>query len=301
MPGLFTAILSVFCYSFAYVLLHKGQVETEAEDNGLFPVLLVGSITLGIAALVFIVVKYHGFGFVGSLTKEQWQGYGLASLSGLIGTLAGRLVVYAAIRRIGATRGIVVESAEAIVTTVLAVVLLGEVFRTNDFVGVALLAGGISLLVTERTFLKERFLLNQGIVLGLLGAVLQGGGHFLRKVGMSASIVPVIAAALDLMLALLVYVCILWYLGRLRKYFRHYIHNWNPYLVTAGIMSATGVLLFFAAVRAMPVSEAAMIVGVQPILVTVLSKLFFRRLEPITWMTGIYSLLVALGIIMLQT
>src|SRR6056297_2159215 len=132
MSGLVTAVLSVFCYSLAYVLLHKGQVETETEDNGLFPVLVVGSLTLGIAAAVFIGFKYHGLGFVTTLTKRQWTGYGLSALSGLIGTLAGRLVVYAAIRRIGATRGIVVESAESVVTTALAVVLLGEAFRVND-------------------------------------------------------------------------------------------------------------------------------------------------------------------------
>ena len=113
MSGLLTAILSVVFYSFSYVFLHKGQVESDIEDNGLLAVLAIGFVTLGIGAEFLS----HGSRVLFQVHKRQEiVGYGFAALSGVIGTLFGRLTVYASIKRLGATRGIVVGSAESLVT-----------------------------------------------------------------------------------------------------------------------------------------------------------------------------------------
>lgn len=297
MSGSLTAILSVVFYSFSYVLLHKGQVESDIEDNGLLAVLAIGFVSLGIGAEFLS----HGSKVLFHLnTRDQIVGYGYAALSGVIGTLFGRLTVYAAIKRLGATRGIVVGSAESLVTLILAVLILRESFHVNDAIGLIMLILGISLLILERMVVQDRSIVQQGVILGLVGALLQGSGHFVRKLGSTSAVVPIIAAALDLAVALGFYIILLAGLGRLRRYFEQYLKSFNGYLVAAGLCSAAGVLLFFVSVQSVPVWKVAMVIGIQPMLVTVISKLLFRDLEKITVMTGIYTLMVTIGIVFLQ-
>ncbi len=299
MSGVFAAILSVICYSFSYVFLHKGQVKSDIEDNGLLAVLVIGFVTLGVGA-EFVIQSHGSKVFSGFATKDQLIGYGFAALSGIIGTLFGRLSVYAAIHRLGATRGIVVGSLETLVTLVLAVLILRETFHVTDVMGLLLLICGICLLILERLVVQDRSTVKQGVIFGLVGALLQGSGHFVRKLGTTPLIVPTIAAAIDLLAALLFYVILLALSGRLRKYLAQYIKALNPYIIAAGFCSAAGVLLFFVSVRTVPVWEVAMILGIEPIAVTIISKLLFRDLEKISLMTGIYTIVVTIGIILLQ-
>ncbi|MBX5437685.1 MAG: EamA family transporter, partial [Alicyclobacillaceae bacterium] len=232
--------------------------------------------------------------------SKGWTSYGFAALSGVIGTLFGRMAVYAAIRRLGATRGIVLESAEILVTLVLAATLLHETLRPSDAAGVALLAAGITALIWERRMLHERHLWDNGVAFGVAGAILQGTGHFVRKWGMVQTTLPVVSAAVDLWAALLVYVVLLVSTGRLRTCTRAVFSQPNPYLLAAGITSAAGVLLFFHAVQAVPVSVVAVTLGFEPLLVAAVSKLLFRDLEHITWLTWVYSAVVAAGIGIVQ-
>ncbi|MCL6548646.1 MAG: DMT family transporter [Alicyclobacillus sp.] len=309
MSGTFAALMMVFCYALSYVFLHKGHVESEAEDNGLFPVLCIGALVLGAGAVCLGVVRNPGVlrsgPDAGALLATwvhtgAWHPYAYAALSGVLGTLFGRMAVYAAIRRLGATRGIVLESGEILVTLALAMAILRESLRPSDVGGVVLLAAGIGCLVLERKMLKERSLLDTGVYLGAIGAVLQGMGHFVRKLGMTPSAVPVFAAAIDVWAALLVYVLLLLWSGRLREHVRRYAHRPNPFLVAAGVVSAAGVLLFFSALQRIPVSIVAVMLGFEPLLVAIFSKLFFRDLERLTWLTWLYSGMVALGIGLVQ-
>lgn len=297
MSGSLIAILSVIFYSFSYVLLHKGQVDSDIQDNGLLAVLTIGFVTLGTGAEFFS----HGSKVLFHLhTWDQTVGYGFAVISGVIGTLFGRLTVYAAIKRLGATRGIVVGSAESLVTLALAVLILRESFHVNDAIGLLFLTVGISLLILERMVVQERSNLQQGVILGLTGALLQGTGHFVRKLGSTSAVVPIIAAALDLAVALGLYVILLACLGRLRRYLKQYLKSINGYLIAAGFCSAVGVLLFFVAVQTVPVWKVALIIGTEPLFVTVISKALFRNLERLTLMTAVYTLFVTAGIMFLQ-
>lgn len=299
MPGIFVATLSVLCYSFSYVFLHKGQVDSNIEDNGLLGVLFFGFVGLGVGAA--FILQPHGYNILSQFTsRDQLVGYGFAALSGIIGTLFGRLTVYAAIKRLGAARGIVVGSSEILVTLVLAVLILHEKLHVTDTAGVGLLVLGIGLLILERLVVQDRSTVKQGVLFGIVGALLQGSGHFVRKLGMTSSIIPVIAATLDLLVALTLYLILLLVLGRLRRYLEHYRKALNVYIIAAGFCSAAGVLLFFVAVQTAPVWKVAMIIGMQPMLVTVISTLLFRDLERITWMTGVYTFLVTIGIAVLQ-
>jgi uncharacterized membrane protein len=298
MSGTIVAFLSASCYSLSYVLLHKGHAKSETSDNGLFPVLFIGCIVLGIGALYKFLLDPHTTGLWS--TTEQEIGYAYSALSGLIGVFLGRMSIYAAIRRLGATRGIVIESLDTVVTLFLAITFLGESLDSNDILGIIALVSGITLLLLERTLFKQRAIVNPGVILGITGAVLQGFGHFFRKLGMMSAVVPIYAATLDIWVAFIGYVIFLKCIGRLRYYIHHYVRIPNLYIVAAGVTSAAGILLFYSALGTAPLSAIVVITGFEPILVALFSKLLFPDLEHMTWMTAIYTVLVAAGIVLLQ-
>ena len=46
MSGTVLALLAAVCFSLSYVLLRRGQVDLEVDDDGLFPNLCLGAIVL---------------------------------------------------------------------------------------------------------------------------------------------------------------------------------------------------------------------------------------------------------------
>lgn len=298
MPGIATALLSAICYSLSYVFLHKGHTETEYKDNGLFPVLLIGTVTIGLAAIAKLLFTPNFEWSV--MDRNQVMGYLICAVSGLVGTLFGRLCLYAAIRRLGATRGVVIKTLETIVTLILAMQFLQEKLLPKDIVGCFLLGLGLSLLIYEQSRSMHRSVLHFGVLLGLTAVVFQGSGHFMRKLGMMHSINPVLGAAVDISLAFFGYLVLLRGTGSLHECVRFYFRNPNPYIWVSGFLSALGVLLFFISVVSAPLSIVAVIVGLEPIMVAVFSSLFLQGTEKLTWLTGVYACVTALGVVLLK-
>ena len=298
MPGEATALIAAFCYSMSYVLLRKGQTSTSLPDHGLFPVLFISTLTLGVS----LVGSYTVGATMSPFQSSAWMEATIFSaLSGLIGTWLGRMALYAAIDYLGATRGVVIKSAAPVVTLIIAVLLLRERLDDLDTTGMFFLLVGIALILVDRQWRQERGLLDwlrRGVVFGVLAALLQGVGHAMRKLGTIHPISAIVSATIDVGTAFLLYTLWLAVRGDLRQTVHTYVQSFHPFVVTAGFLSAAGVLLFFTAVRDAPVSTVSVIIGTEPALVTVLSALLLRRVERLTWITVLASTLVVVGIIL---
>lgn len=297
MSGELTAFLSAICYSLSYVFLRKGQVERETPDNGLFLVLAVSSAVLVFASLIHMAMGPHR----APLPNFHAPATLYFVAGGITSTFLGRLALYAAIDRLGATRGVVIKTLEPLVTLGIALFMLGEKMRGTDKVSILLLLSGLVLLSLEPYLFPKRLIRSvfvQGVLVGLGAAILQGIGHTIRKVGMSAvPLNPLYAAAIDVVAAFLVYTLVLAAIGRLPRFIRQ-LSTSSWYLYVAGILSATGVLLFFDAVSKIPVFTAAFIAGSQPLFVALLSAALLSSVETLNWAVFIASWLVAAGIIM---
>lgn len=299
MPGEVTALFAAICYSLSYVLLHKGQSEIKTRDNGLLPVLAISGVTLGLA----LVGKWMLGGERFQLSPGWPTSVAFCAAAGVFSTFVGRMALYAAIARLGSTRGVVIKSLAPMVTIVLAVTFLGEVPQEDEVVGAMLLLASICLLIMERMWIDERSFIrsaaNYGIVLGLGAALFQGSGHVLRKLGMNPPIDPILAATLDIFFALLAYAAWNFVTGDLRSHVVYYVQSRNKYIWAAGFLSGAAVLLFFTAIASTPLTTVTVIVGMEPVFVTIISLLFFRGLERFTWITFVYTLLVVVGAITL--
>lgn len=298
-PGVLSAFIATLCYASSYICIRKGQTDSDPGDHGLFPVLIIGGGTLTIA--LFVKVLKDATPLIMGTNKELAILFCI--LAGVIGTCFGRMALYTAIARLGATRGVIIDMLSAMVTLAIAIAFMGEKFRWFSIYGIFAIVLGISLLVIERASFSSRYvkrIYRNGVLMGLLAAMLQGVGHVFRKPSAVSPISPTFAATLDIVAALLLYIIVLWVTGRLKRYAYHYATHVNLYFLAAGCLSAAAVLLFFTASAVIPVSRVSMIISTQPVIIALLSRLILSNVERVTWFTFTSSILVTLGVIIIS-
>lgn len=297
MPGEATALIAAGCYALSYVFLRKGQSESALPDHGLLPILMLGVLTLGTSCVILSLTHSISFNLNGI-----WGPVALYSaLSGVVGTWLGRMALYGAIDYIGATRGVVIKSLASLVTLVIAYVILGERLDILDTAGMVCLFTGVGLVLIDRSWVRQRGLgdwLRRGMTLGILAALLQGIGHAMRKLATLHPWSPLLSSMIDISTAFTAYLLWLSATGRLQRVVRFYASSYNPSVMAAGFLSAAGIVLFFTAVGTAPVSTVSVIIGTEPVLVAFLSVFMLRRLERLTVLTVLASLLVAAGVIL---
>ncbi|QSO50240.1 DMT family transporter [Alicyclobacillus curvatus] len=299
MPGEVTALLAAMCYAISNLLVRKGQKDTHPSDNGLFPILVI----TGFILLAYLIVDHVRDPAPIVVNHILLRGVLFSALSGLVATLLGRLALYRAISKIGATRGSIVAAISPLVTLVIAVTMLQERLNIRDVSGMVMLLSGVMLLLMERKLFPMRLwpglFVQNGIWIALWATLFQGVGYAFRKVGMQGRMDPAFAGSVDTFTALMVYIVILAFLGKLKSYLRYYVSHLNIYLISAGFMMAAAVFLFFEAVSEVPVSTVSVIMGSQPVIVALLAGIFMNRLERLTWVTGVSAGLVSVGVILL--
>jgi len=135
------------------------------------------------------------------LTLSQWLW--LAG-SGIVGISIGDSAYFSAIKRIGPSQTLLVESLAPPLTGVLALVFLHEAIGFWAWTGIFLTMSGILWVVTEHQPQKPRISL-PGLAFATLAALCQAGGMVMsRQVMVSSEITPLWAALIRLAAASLV-------------------------------------------------------------------------------------------------
>jgi drug/metabolite transporter (DMT)-like permease len=289
-----TALISVIAFGLSYIFVNKAQTEGKTSDNGLLPVLVVSTVVLILAFLVDLLrspVKFH--------IGPEWRMPILyCVLAGVSWNFISRMTLLASIYHIGATRGIVIKSAAPMMTVAMAVVFFGERLDIGDIFGLILMFLSVALLVIERTKVNQRSWLPkyvvQGILLGLISALFQSIGHVLRKIG-AGVVPPLLGATLDMTVATLAYILYLVWTKRLMYHARFYLRHPSHYVLTASFLSAVGVLTSFVSIASSSISTVAMILGMQPVIMPLLSSICFPGLEKFTWICYLATALAVCG------
>ena len=119
----------------------------------------------------------------------QWFYMGL---SGVIGLALGDFGYFGALVLIGPRRGVLLMSLAPIFSAVTAYLVLGEVLRAWDLIGMALALSGVALVILEepideREISPRRGHKFYGVLCGLAGSLGQGIGLVVSKYGMIAA------------------------------------------------------------------------------------------------------------------
>jgi len=279
-----------------------------ALDNGVFMSTSISTVIF----LVVIVVLYSGR----LLPPLTVMGFFLFALAGLFTSFTGRSFNYAAIRTLGPSRATSIRASSPLITICLAFTFLSERFTPLQFVGAALVIGGVSFLSREvigRTDLEvqnklipvssdprdrpKRSLMG---ILYALGSVLSfGTGHFLRKLALKEVPSPYWGLAVGTTAAWLALVAHTALRGRLKETCRN---NFNfPHLpwfyVIAGVLASSGQLFFYLAIYWTEVSIAMVLASSEPLATLLISRLLLGKEEPMNRRVVFCSATVFLGVI----
>ncbi len=321
--GTLLALASAVSYSLMYILIRTG-VRAGDPDGGGFVTTLVNVVLLGAATLVVTV-------WAGPPTLEVAGLAGFAA-AGFFGTFVGRILLFAAVHRVGPVRAASIANMAPIVTVGIAVVVIGESLSPAAVAAVGLLGAGLVMLIHEaqRTdhqsqphgspdpllWAVEAGAHDEGDVLGRVGeklerlrrvvtapamaglalaggaAVAFGLSRSSRKFGLDVMPDPLFGAMTGALVALALTVLLEATRGRVRLVLCSTIRDPRPRVWAAGVMSTVGLLTFFFALTFAPLAHVAVIAASETVVTLVLGVILLGAAERLSRRVAIPALLV---------
>ncbi|MEM9691743.1 MAG: DMT family transporter [Myxococcota bacterium] len=169
--GELCAVLAAATWSFS-VILFKRSEDVGAQGMNLFKNVLA-------AVLLLVTVPVLGVELLPARSPTDWI---RIAISGVLGIALADSLIFAALRRLGAARLAVVDTAYAPVMVVLSVVVLDERMTPAFLVGATLVVGGLLATQVERPrSVGPPASSMVGVAFGLIGIVTMGVGVIVVK------------------------------------------------------------------------------------------------------------------------
>lgn len=272
------ALVAACCSAGATILIRQG-LRRYGPYTGFWINLFVGTAALWVAVLLS-----------GGPGRVSRSGVAFFVLSGLIGTVAGRLLRFISIETVGASITAALINLSPLVSTALAIVLLGEHVTAPVVIGTLVIVIGTTLLSAGGRSLGVRPVT---LALPLLSAACFGIVAVIRKIGL-ADTDAVTGSAVNTTTALIAFTAFLVASGqggaiacRGRSL---------AYFIAAGVTENLGVFLTIVALGLGTVSVVGPLTAVSPIFVLVLSFVFLRGIEALNARVVVGTVLIVLGV-----
>jgi DME family drug/metabolite transporter len=224
--------------------------------------------------------------------SEPMRLHGIAFfvLAGLVGTVAGRLLRFVAIEKVGASVTAALTNLYPFVSAGLAILLLEEAVTLAIVAGTAVIVAGTTLLSTSGRIVGFRPV---HLWLPVLSATCFGVVSILRKLGLGGA-GPVVGFAVNVTAALVVFTAFMAVAGHLR----HMSCDGRSlaYFAVAGVAENAGVFMVVLALKFGAVSVVAPLAGSSPLFVLPLSFVFLRGVERLSARVVAGTLLIVLGV-----
>jgi drug/metabolite transporter, DME family len=275
------ALSSALLSAAATVLIRQG-LRGYGPMTGVWLNMLVGTVGLWAAVLV-----------TGGIGRPTPQAVGLFVLAGLIGTVAGRVLRFIAIEAVGASITGAFANVTPLVSSALAILLLGEAVTIPVVLGTLVIVAGATLLSFGGRSLGVRPV---QLWLPILSATCFGIVAILRKIALGG-MAPVPGTAVNVTTALVVFTGYLLASGQAGA-----MACRGPslaYFVAAGVTENAGVFLVVLALSLGTVSVVAPLTNVTPLFVIAFSLLFLRGIESLNARVIGGSALIVVGAVMI--
>jgi drug/metabolite transporter, DME family len=282
-PGIVAVLaLSSALMSAAATILIRQGLRGHHPYTGVWINMLVGAVCLWIGVLL-----------TGGVGRPTPTALALFMLAGLIGTVAGRLLRFFAIEAVGASITGAFMNVTPLVSSGLAILLLGERVTVPVIAGTLVIVAGATLLSAGGRSLGVRPV---QLWLPILSAACFGIVAILRKIALSG-MAPVPGTAVNVTTALVVFTGFLLASGQGRAMVCR-----GPslvYFLAAGVTENLGVFLVVLALSIGTVSVVAPLTNVTPLFVIVFSLVFLRGLETLNARVIGGSALIVAGAILI--
>ena len=272
------ALASAVVSASATILIRRG-LRHDGPYAAVWMNLAVGTV------LVWLAVVLSG-----GLGQPSLRGVGFFALAGLIGTVGGRIFRFIGIELVGAAIAAALMNLSPLVSSGLAILILGERVTLPILVGTLVIVGGTTLLSSGG---RSRGVRPRQLVVPLLSAVCFGVVAVLRKIGL-ADMGPIAGFAVNVSAALLGFTAFL--LASRQPGVMVCRRQSLLYFVAAGVAENLSVLLVIVALSLGSVSVVAPLASVSPIFVLVLSLFFLRGIELLNARIVVGTVLIVAGV-----
>src|SRR5215468_531766 len=270
-----TSALSSACST---ILIRHG-LRGSTAFAGFWVNLIVG--TIGLWSAVFLT---------GGPGRVSAAGLAFFALAGLVGTAGGRLLRFVSIEQVGAAIAAALINLNPLISTGLAIVLLGERVTVPILSGTVVIVTGTTLLSIGGWHLGMR---PRKLVLPLLSATCFGVVAILRKLGLAGT-GAVMGSAVNATTALVAFTAFLVASGNVGAMSCR--ARSLGYFVAAGIAENASVFLSVMALGLRTVRVVTPLTATAPIFVLFLSLLFLRGIERLSARIVLGTLLIVLGV-----
>jgi drug/metabolite transporter (DMT)-like permease len=272
------ALTGALCSAAATVLIRKGLRGSNAY-TGFWINVVVG--TLGLWGTVLLLAPHQVF---------QIRAVPFFILSGLIGTVMGRLLRFVSIEKVGASVAAAITNLNPFISTGLAILLLGERVTFPILAGTFVIVLGTTVLSLSGRHVGFRV---RHLVYPFLCASCFGTVAIIRKLGLSQT-GPLFGSAVNTTTALLAFTTFLFASGN-----RHALRCKGQnlwYFIAAGVAENGGVFLVLVALSLGEVSVVTPLSGAAPLFVLPLAFFFLKGVEVLSWRVVLGATLIVLGV-----
>src|SRR5689334_1814363 len=281
--GELIALVSAACFAVSNVNITRGTDRSSA-DNGAFLSILF---TMGLSALAMLVFRPPQGVHIATVPGLAWF-----ALSGLLTIFVGRVFSYASIQHLGAVRASAVKRLIPVFSVLLGLTVMGEGVDRGMAIGMVLIFASIGLLAAEAwraqaprtgaTQSMARSALGSGYLYGPVSALAYATGYLARKAGLIAMPDPNFGTMIGAAAGALAFVVAALFLRSYRAAIRGTFARWNPWLVSAAVMSSLGQILQFVALNYSTISRVALLNSTEVVFTLALSRWFLRHYERTT-------------------
>jgi drug/metabolite transporter (DMT)-like permease len=209
----------------------------------------------------------------------------------------GRLIYFRGMKSLGASRNASIVATSPLVSTLIAVFAMGEHPSLAIWIGMLITIGGIIAIVRSTTTKEEtttqvsRF----AFVYPLISLSILGFGLVIRKIALNVYSEPVIGLAICYSTSLFVYVSISVFSRTFRDSTEMSKRTFQLFW-KGGLCWCFGHMLGFYALAYSDVSITAPILNTEPFFILVLAPLFLKKLEKVTFLLVIGTMMALVGI-----
>lgn len=260
------AVQAALCFAASHILIRRGLATSNA---------LTGSIiSLGLSALTMWVISSFLLTWSSFATHAVF--YFIAA--GIFAPGLGRTFVYMGIERVGVARSVPVSNCSPMFASLFAVVLMGETWTVQNFLGTSLVIVGVVAL--SRTNAEQREWRKADLIFPILAALSFGISSNLRKLGLLVENVPIMASGVTATTAFLFVTAATQVRGGLRllKFSRSSLF----WFLAGGMANTAAMLSVFYALSHGKVVIVEPLVSTNPVFGILLAAVFLRDVEVIT-------------------
>ena len=281
----YLSILAACCFSVSHVMNRRGLVTSNAITGSVFSISM-SAITLW--ALVPFFVPLSSF-----WTSAIWY----FVLGGIFAPGLGRMLNFMGIEKVGLARSVPISNSSPMFASILAVLIMGETWTLQNFFGTTLVILGIVILSQRGT--KQTQWRRIDLIYPVMASFSFAISSNLRKLGLLAEDIPLMAAAVTATTALLFVLTVLRIQGG-RQAISLSRQSFGWFFVS-GLFNTAAMLFVFYALSFGKVVIVEPLISVNPVISIFLSTIFLRDLEVITLRVMMGAACTVMGSILVIT